>query len=68
SFLPAIMPIYQRRQDTPYTPEDKELQQSLRAHYVEFNLIYDRGTQFGFRSGGNPEAILCSMPPCAKWL
>lgn len=67
SFLPAIMPIYQRNQNIPYTPEDKELQQSLRAHYVEFNLIYDRGTKFGFQSGGNPEAILCSMPPTAKW-
>lgn len=67
TFLDAIMPIYLKRKNEPYTAEDKELQLKLRAHYVEFNLIYDRGTKFGFQSGGNPEAILCSMPPCAKW-
>ena len=67
NFLETIMPIYKRRIDTPYTQEDKELQLKLRAHYVEFNLIYDRGTKFGFSSGGNPKAILCSMPPLAKW-
>lgn len=67
TFLKAVMPIYQRRIDTPYTPADKETQFQLRAHYVEFNLLYDRGTKFGFSSGGNPEAILCSMPPTAKW-
>ncbi len=67
SFLPAIMPIYEKNQNLPYTHEDKELQQKQRAHYVEFNLIYDRGTKFGFQSGGNPNAILCSMPPTAKW-
>lgn len=67
TFLQAILPIYQKRIDQPFTPADKELQQQMRAHYVEFNLLYDRGTKFGFLSGGNPEAILCSMPPCAKW-
>lgn len=67
TFIDAIMPIYRRRIETPYTELDKEAQQKLRAHYVEFNLLYDRGTKFGFLSGGNPEAILCSMPPTAQW-
>ncbi len=66
-FLEAILPIYGRRTNTAYSPEQKEVQNCYRAHYVEFNLIYDRGTKFGFLSGGNPEAILCSMPPVAKW-
>jgi coproporphyrinogen III oxidase len=67
TFLETILPIYKRRLDTPYTLEDKEKQLEWRAHYVEFNLLYDRGTKFGFLSGGNPEAILCSLPPLAKW-
>lgn len=67
TFLDAIMPIYLKRKENPFSSQDKELQQRFRAHYVEFNLIYDRGTKFGFQSGGNAEAILCSMPPCAKW-
>lgn len=66
-FLKTILPIYQRRIFQPFSSEDKEKQLEYRAHYVEFNLIYDRGTKFGFQSGGNPEAILCSMPPLAKW-
>lgn len=67
SFLEAIMPIYQRRMNQPFNDEEKEKQLRLRAHYVEFNLLYDRGTKFGFQSGGNPDAILCSMPPVVKW-
>ena len=67
TFLEGILPIYRRRVEQEYDQRDKELQQKMRAHYVEFNLLYDRGTKFGFQSGGNPEAILCSMPPTASW-
>jgi coproporphyrinogen III oxidase len=67
TFLDSIMPIYQKRIGSNYTLENKEEQARLRAHYVEFNLLYDRGTKFGFLSGGNPDAILCSMPPTAIW-
>ncbi len=67
TFLDAIIPIYQKRVHEPYALCEKEMQSKLRAHYVEFNLLYDRGTKFGFQSGGNPEAILCSMPPTASW-
>lgn len=67
SFLSAIMPIYQRRVFSPFSPQDREKQLLLRSHYVEFNLMYDRGTRFGFLSGGNPDAILCSMPPLVRW-
>lgn len=66
-FLETILPIYQKRIHEPFTPEQRQTQLQKRGHYVEFNLLYDRGTQFGFRSGGNPEAILCSMPPLAAW-
>jgi coproporphyrinogen III oxidase len=67
TFLDAILPIINNRIDIPYTEEDRKKQAKFRAHYVEFNLLYDRGTKFGFQSGGNPEAILCSMPPTASW-
>ena len=67
SFLPAILPIYQKRISLPFSSQEKEMQLEQRAHYAEFNLVYDRGTQFGFASKGNTEAILCSMPPLAKW-
>lgn len=67
SFIPAILPIYQKRINTPYSQEDRNRQSQYRAHYAEFNLVYDRGTKFGFLSQGNTEAILCSLPPSASW-
>jgi coproporphyrinogen III oxidase len=67
SFIHAIMPIYLKRTQGPFSRQDKQLQLQLRAHYVEFNFLYDRGTRFGFQSGGNPDAILCSMPPLVSW-
>lgn len=67
SFLKALLPIYHKRIAQPFSEEEKDTQLRNRAHYAEFNLIYDRGTKFGFQSGGNPEAILCSMPPVVKW-
>lgn len=67
TFLKAILPIYTKRINMNHNPQDRQKQLEMRGHYVEFNLLYDRGTKFGFLSGGNPEAILCSMPPLAKW-
>lgn len=66
-FLEAILPIYKRRINEPYNLEDEALMLQMRGHYAEFNLAYDRGTRFGFQSGGNTEAILCSLPPRATW-
>lgn len=67
SLIDAIIPIYQKRISLPYTSGERDEQLKLRGHYVEFNLLYDRGTKFGFLSKGNPDAILCSLPPLVKW-
>ncbi len=67
AFLAAYIPIVQKRCHTPYTDAHRQIQTEKRGRYVEFNLLYDRGTKFGFQTGGNPEAILMSMPPVASW-
>lgn len=67
SFLNAYLPILQRRKDTPYGERERDFQAYRRGRYVEFNLVYDRGTLFGLQSNGRTESILMSMPPIVKW-
>ncbi len=66
-FLPAYLPIVERRRDAPYGERELEFQAYRRGRYVEFNLVYDRGTLFGLQSGGRAESILMSLPPAVKW-
>ena len=67
AFLGAYLPIVQRRVDTPYGERERDFQLYRRGRYVEFNLVWDRGTHFGLQSGGRTESILLSMPPLASW-
>ncbi len=67
AFLAAYAPIVRARMRLPWTPEQRGHQLVRRGRYVEFNLLYDRGTRFGLRTGGNVEAILMSLPPEAAW-
>ena len=67
SFLKAYLPIVERRKDTVYGEREREFQLYRRGRYVEFNLVWDRGTHFGLQSGGRTESILLSMPPLASW-
>lgn len=66
-FLPAYLPIVARRKDMPYAEHERQFQLYRRGRYVEFNLVYDRGTSFGLQSGGRTESILMSLPPLARW-
>jgi len=66
-FTEAYLPIVIKRKDTPYGEKERNFQLYRRGRYVEFNLIYDRGTLFGLQSGGRTESILMSMPPEVKW-
>lgn len=67
SAVPAYIPIIERRKDTPFTDQHKAWQQLRRGRYVEFNLVYDRGTTFGLKTGGRIESILVSLPLTARW-
>jgi len=66
-FLDAYLPIVEKRRGTPYGERERDFQAWRRGRYVEFNLVFDRGTLFGLQSGGRTESILLSMPPLAAW-
>ncbi|MBC7006541.1 oxygen-dependent coproporphyrinogen oxidase [Photobacterium sp. BZF1] len=66
-YLDAYLPIVDKRHPTPYGERERQFQLYRRGRYVEFNLVYDRGTLFGLQSGGRTESILMSMPPLARW-
>jgi coproporphyrinogen III oxidase len=66
-FIDAYVPIMQRRKNETYTEQERQFQLYRRGRYVEFNLVFDRGTLFGLQSGGRTESILMSMPPLARW-
>lgn len=67
AFLDAYLPIVERRRGLPYGERERDFQAYRRGRYVEFNLVFDRGTLFGLQSGGRTESILMSMPPIVKW-
>ena len=66
-FIKAYAPIVERRKSLPFGPREKAFQLYRRGRYVEFNLVYDRGTLFGLQSGGRTESILMSLPPEVNW-
>ncbi len=68
AFLPAYLPIVERRKDLPFTEAQRAWQEIRRGRYVEFNLVYDRGTTFGLETRGRTESILMSLPPRVRWV
>ncbi len=67
AFLPAFLPVTERRRDQGWTEDDRETQLVHRGLYAEYNLVYDRGTKFGLATGHDADAVLMSLPPLAKW-
>ncbi|MGB0641417.1 MAG: coproporphyrinogen III oxidase, partial [Myxococcota bacterium] len=67
SFLVAYLPILQRRKNMEFGQRERDFQLYRRGRYVEFNLLYDRGTKYGIQSGRRIEAVMCSMPPLVAW-
>src|SRR4051794_14986477 len=67
AFVSAYVPIVERRKGLPFTDQQRRFQEYRRGRYVEFNLIYDRGTLFGLKTGGRTESILMSLPPIVRW-
>jgi coproporphyrinogen III oxidase len=68
AFLPAYLPLVDRRRDMPWTEADKDAQLIHRGLYAEYNLVWDRGTKFGLETGHDANAVLMSLPPLAKWV
>jgi len=67
NYIKAYKPIVEKRKDMPYTDKERQFQLYRRGRYVEFNLVYDRGTLFGLQTGGRTESILMSLPPLVRW-
>jgi coproporphyrinogen III oxidase len=67
TFLASYVPIVERRKDMPYADRERQFQEYRRGRYVEFNLLYDRGTVFGLKTGGRVESILMSLPPTVRY-
>lgn len=67
AFLPAFLPVTEKRRNTPWNEADKDTQLEHRGLYAEYNLVYDRGTKFGLETGHDANAVLMSLPPVAKW-
>ncbi|MFZ9270229.1 MAG: coproporphyrinogen III oxidase, partial [Prochlorococcaceae cyanobacterium] len=67
AFLPSYVPIAEKRHNTPYGERERQFQLYRRGRYVEFNLVFDRGTIFGLQTNGRTESILMSLPPLVRW-
>ena len=68
AFLPAYVPLVDKRREMEWDMDDKDVQLRHRGLYAEYNLVYDRGTKFGLETGHDPDAVLMSLPPMAKWV